>query len=54
MEEIDPAEVPPVAPASIPRTIDKLQALFRSHVRTVGRPRDMPPAWWKEGAAVDI
>ena len=90
MEKIDPAEVPPVAPASIPRTIDELQALFRSFMRTVGRPgyvpiafddekfvrehpdlwrrlkpilrkahdglrqRDMPRAWWKEGAAVDI
>jgi hypothetical protein len=90
MEENDPVEVPPVAPASIPRTIDKLQALFRSHVRTVARPgyvppafddekfvrehpdlwrrlkpilrlawdglrqRDMPRAWWKEGAAVNI
>jgi hypothetical protein len=90
MEEDDLVEVPPVAPTSIPRTIDKLQALFRSHVRTVARTgyvppafddekfvrehpdlwrrlkpilrlawdglrqRDMPRAWWKEGAAVNI
>src|ERR1700722_5574783 len=45
MEEIDPAEVPPVAPASTPRTIDEPQALFRSFMRTVGRPGYVPIAF---------
>jgi hypothetical protein len=90
MEEIDPVEVPPVAPPSLPRTIEEFQALFRLGMRKAAQrgyappafddekffrehpdlwrglkpilrkaldglcQRDMPRAWWKEGAAVDV
>src|SRR5580693_297330 len=59
MEEIDPVEVPPmnsaiafavaavaaVAPPSLPRTIDELQALFRLCMRKAAQQGYTPPAF---------